>query len=77
MEVYPRVEHIESREEAHQVIVSHTKAEKRLNFSEQTRLHAGLQKMANWVRALKAIPQPSLFNEIELEENIPKHWQAQ
>jgi UDP-glucose 4-epimerase len=73
MGVAPRVTHLAAREEVVHAFSAHGKAATVFGTHSPCELHAGLTRMADWVKRHGA-RQSTEFGEIEVEKNLPKSW---
>lgn len=73
MGVEPRIEHLEARKEVLHAFSDHSKAHRVFGEQPQTSLHNGIQRMADWARAVG--PRESQrFQNIEVTLNLPPAW---
>ena len=75
MGVSPRIQHLEPRHEVQHAHSSHEKAHRVFGIRPQTTLHAGLARMAAWVRSHGA-RSSAPFEGIEITRQLPAAWQV-
>jgi len=73
---YPlNVVHLDPRNEVQIAFSDHSKAEKVFDIKQKTSLETGISQMTEWVKSHGARAS-SLFENIEVEKNMPKSWAA-
>ena len=68
------VRHLEARNEVILAYSDHSAALEVFGQPQDTELHAGIEKMAAWVRSVGARESPH-FCQIEIDRNLPPIWQ--
>jgi UDP-glucose 4-epimerase len=75
-EVEPSVVHLTPRNEVVHAFANHDKVEKCFGHSGKTSLREGISRMALWVKQ-HGPRVPIVFNNIEIEKNLPNSWVTQ
>jgi len=70
-----RVEHLDARNEVRVAFSDHSKAERVFGAQRKTALEDGIRSMAQWAKTHGA-RQSSVFENIEIEKNMPRSWAA-
>lgn len=70
-----RVEHLDARNEVRVAFSDHSKAERVFGTQRKTALEDGIRSMAQWAKTHGA-RQSSVFENIEIEKNMPRSWAA-
>lgn len=68
-----RIERLDARNEVKIAFSDHSKAESVFGKSEKVSLESGVQMMADWV-AKNGARESSVFENIEVERNLPPSW---
>lgn len=69
----PTKVHLAPRNEVMHAYADHSKVENAFPLKESTSLEAGIQKMANWARAVGSRKSKN-FDHIEIRRNLPQGW---
>jgi len=76
MGVTPNMTHLDARNEVMHAFSDHSRVRRVFGDHPQTSLKEGIERMAEWVRAVGArATEP--FKNIEIEKNLPSSWRAQ
>lgn len=73
MNIHGNISYLDARNEVEHVFSDHSKARKVFCTKEFVSLENGLQKMAAWAK-IAGVRNSSRFENIELTEKLPKHW---
>ena len=69
------IQHLDARNEVVTAYSNHEKVKRVFgDLIKNVSLEAGIAKMADWVKALKTIPEPKRFGHIEVLKNLPPSW---
>ena len=71
--VTPKIQHLEARKEVLHAYASHDKLRAYFGDQPKTSLESGLERMAQWVKAVGS-RDPVLFQNIEVKKNLPPSW---
>lgn len=75
MGVPMNVKHVEARKEVQHAYADHSKVTKIFNYHAKTDIREGLDRMAKWAKSI-GHQQPTRFEGIEIEENLPPVWRT-
>lgn len=69
----PDIRPLEARNEVVHAFSDHSKMARVFEPNEPVPLRAGIRRKAEWVRA-KGPREPVVFDDIEIEKNLPPSW---